>query len=229
MSGLIRFSSKLREIYWKTAPSRIFCFTSLNRNVGQVAKSTGKLHWEVNTNITKDVVLYNHDNARFHRVLNIFAVAQFFFWMYTAQFAATTLRDIPVNKDSLTSDDLPWYRKINLGENKFRNGITILCVTVGSMILGGSWMYALKTVQTIVLRKGGKHVTFITHGPFNKLRYLHLPVDHVSAAQSRAGAAVNLPLKVKGYSWGYFLIDMRGQFHNPVLFDATVGLKRILH
>jgi len=127
-------------------------------------------------------VLYNHDNARFHRVLNIFAVAQFFFWMYTAQFAATTLRDIPVNKDSLTSDDLPWYRKINLGENKFRNGITILCVTVGSMILGGSWMYALKTVQTIVLRKGGKHVTFITHGPFNKLRYLHLPVDHVSIA-----------------------------------------------
>ena len=56
MSGLIRFSSKLREIYWKTAPSRIFCFTCLNRNVGQVAKSTGKLHWEVNTNITKDVV-----------------------------------------------------------------------------------------------------------------------------------------------------------------------------
>ena len=43
-------------------------------------------------------------------------------------------------------------------------------------------MYALKTVQTIVLRKGGKHVTFITHGPFNKLRYLHLPVDHVSIA-----------------------------------------------
>lgn len=89
-------------------------------------------------------VLYNHDNARFHRVLNIFAVAQFFFWMYTAQFAATTLRDIPVNKDSLTSDDLPWYRKINLGENKFRNGITILCVTVG-------W-YSDSFLKIIILR-----------------------------------------------------------------------------
>lgn len=49
----------------------------------------------------------------------------------------------------------------------------------------------------------------------------------MSAAQSRSRATVSLPLKVKG-STGYFVIDMKGEFKNIPLFDATVGLKRIL-
>ena len=49
----------------------------------------------------------------------------------------------------------------------------------------------------------------------------------MSAAQSRSRATVSLPLKVKG-STGYFMIDMKGEFKNIPLFDATVGLKRIL-
>nr|CAG4650651.1 EOG090X0JX7 [Sida crystallina] len=193
--------------------------------VAQVNKS--KVYWEIDTKVTKDVVLFNHDNTKFHRTLNIFAVAQFFFWTYSAQFAYTTLRDVPVANNVANSEDLSWYRKMNLGENKFRNGITILCISVGSLILGCSWLYALKSVQTVVLRKGGQMVTFITHGPFNKLRYLDAPLNQVSAAQSRSGAAVNLPVKVKGHM-GFLLIDMRGQFHNTVLFDATVGLKRMM-
>lgn len=49
----------------------------------------------------------------------------------------------------------------------------------------------------------------------------------MSAAQSRSRATVSLPLKVKG-NMGYFVIDMKGEFKNIPLFDATVGLKRIL-
>ena len=40
-------------------------------------------------------------------------------------------------------------------------------------------MYALKAVQTVVLRKGGKDVTFVTHSPFNKIRYLDVPLSKV--------------------------------------------------
>ncbi len=40
-------------------------------------------------------------------------------------------------------------------------------------------MYALKAVQTVVLRKGGKDVTFVTHSPFNKTRYLDVPLAKV--------------------------------------------------
>lgn len=41
-------------------------------------------------------------------------------------------------------------------------------------------MYALKSVKHIVLRKGGQQVTFITHAPFNKIRYIDAPLKNVS-------------------------------------------------
>jgi len=41
-------------------------------------------------------------------------------------------------------------------------------------------MYSLKAVKNVVLRKGGRDVTFITHAPFNKIRYLNAPLKNVS-------------------------------------------------
>ncbi|XP_057365829.1 transmembrane protein 223-like isoform X2 [Daphnia carinata] len=134
--------------------------------------------------------------------------------------------NVPVPKQDSNSN-LPWYRSINLGEEKYRRGITGVCLALGVLILGGSWMFSLKSIKNIVLRKGGKDITIITYAPFNKIRYVETPLRNVSATQSRSRAPVSLPVKVKGYM-GYFVIDMKGEFKNPTLFDATVGLKRIL-
>ena len=49
----------------------------------------------------------------------------------------------------------------------------------------------------------------------------------MSAVQLRSKASNQLPIKVKGYKI-YFLIDLKGELKNPPLFDASVGLKRIL-
>nr|CAG4649855.1 EOG090X0JX7 [Scapholeberis mucronata] len=185
-----------------------------------------KHSWEVDTNVTKDVILYSHNNERFHRYLNLFALTQLGFWLYLAEFSLSTLRDVPVKKGD-TETSLPWYRSINLGENKYRRGITTMCVAVGLLILTGSWMFSLKSIKHIVLRKGGRDVTFITYAPFNKSRYLDAPLKNVSATQSRSRALVQLPIKVKGYM-GYFVIDKKGEFKNAPLFDATVGLRRML-
>jgi hypothetical protein len=38
------------------------------------------------------------------------------------------MRDAPAPKDR---DDLPWWRKINLGENKYRNSLTVLSFLIG--------------------------------------------------------------------------------------------------
>jgi hypothetical protein len=83
---------------------------------------------EVNTNVAKDVILYRYDNPKFFRIVNIFALCQFGFWTYLSHFAFTSMRDAPVPKDR---DDLPWWRKINLGENKYRNGLTVLSFLIG--------------------------------------------------------------------------------------------------
>nr|CAG4651502.1 EOG090X0JX7 [Simocephalus serrulatus] len=228
MSGLLKLSSSVCRNWSlsRTYSNQLLKENSTVKKFLNTTRFSTKHSWEVDTNVTKDVVLYIHNNPRFHRYLNLFAITQFGFWLYLAEFSLSTLRDIPVQKTE-SDTNLPWYRSINLGENKYRRGITTMCVAVGVLILGGSWMFSLKAVKNIVLRKGGKDVTFITYAPFNKIRYLDTPLKNVSATQSRSRAPVQLPVKVKGYM-GYFMIDMKGEFRNPSLFDATVGMRRML-
>ena len=130
-----------------------------------------KLPWEIDTNVVKDVVLYNHENRRFHRLLNFFGLAQFTFWICLAEFSMSTLKDLPVKKEELEkAQDVAWFRKINLGDSKFRNSVSVLCFAVGEssqldtpslsselfpidivgcLFLGGSWFYSLKSVKAV--------------------------------------------------------------------------------
>lgn len=54
---------------------------------------------------------------------------------------------------------------------------------------------------------------------------MNVPVNCISAQESRQNAKVTLPLKLKGARM-YYMLDMRGEFLNTQLFDHTVGLKR---
>lgn len=86
-------------------------------------------------------------------------------------------------------------------------------------------MFTLRSVRFLILRKGGKDISFVTYGPFNKNRIMTVPLKCVSAQESREIAKTQLPLKVKNRSL-FYILDMRGEFKNPKLFDYTAGLKR---
>lgn len=88
-------------------------------------------------------------------------------------------------------------------------------------------MYTLRSVRFLILRKGGQSVSFVTYGPFNRNRIMTVPLKYISAEESRAMARVQLPIKVKNKSL-FYVLDMRGEFRNPQLFDYTAGLKRRL-
>lgn len=94
---------------------------------GSVATRT--VH-DVNTNVVKDVILFKYENPKFYRYMNIFAIVQYMFWTYLGIFAFQSLRDAPVDKSTIT-EDTPWFRKINLGENKYRNTLGIVALVVG--------------------------------------------------------------------------------------------------
>lgn len=85
---------------------------------------------DVNTNVIKDVVLFKYENPKFFMYMNIFAVVQYAFWSYLGVFAFTTLRDAPVDKSTI-DENTPWFRKINLGENKYRNTLGAVSLLVG--------------------------------------------------------------------------------------------------
>lgn len=84
---------------------------------------------DVNTNVVKDVILYKFSNERFFKAMNFFAICQFGFWVYLSSFAYTNLRDAPVDK----TKENKWYEKVNLGESKYRYGLTISSFIVGKI------------------------------------------------------------------------------------------------
>lgn len=98
-------------------------------------------------------------------------------------------------------------------------------IILGYGILVAGWMYTLRSVRMLVLRKGGEVVSFVTYTPFMKNRIMDVPLKYVSAMETRHVARVQLPIKVKNKSL-YYLMDMKGEFKNSHLFDNTVGLKR---
>lgn len=130
LNDLQRSSTKLLNctsaVHTYITNANRICVIRLRPAFPKVSVSTSA--HEVNTNVAKDVILYRYDNPKFFRIVNIFALCQFGFWTYLSHFAFTSMRDAPVPKDR---DDLPWWRKINLGENKYRNGLTVLSFLIG--------------------------------------------------------------------------------------------------
>ncbi|XP_013188609.1 transmembrane protein 223 [Amyelois transitella] len=185
--------------------------------------TTRTIH-DVNTNVAKDVILFKYENPKFFMYMNLFAVVQYMFWSYLGLYAFSTLRDAPVDQ-SKVDESTPWFRKINLGENKYKNGLATLAVVIGTGSLAMIWMYTLKSVRYLILNKGGQHLTFVTYSPFGKNRLMKVPLNYVCCKENRANARVQLPLKVKN-QWMHYMLDMRGEFKNPLLFDSTAGLAR---
>lgn len=83
------------------------------------------------SNLAKDVIVFKYDNPKYFKMMNIFAVAQFFFWLICSEFTLSNLRNTPVNEGDPNFDDLPFYLKVNLGENKYKYGIALASFSFG--------------------------------------------------------------------------------------------------
>lgn len=83
------------------------------------------------TELGRDVVLYKYENPRFFKLLNLFAISQFAFWAIIS-FNSTSLTNAPVKKtEKDEKEDVPFWRRINLGTDAFR-----LSMIFGSAFVG---------------------------------------------------------------------------------------------
>lgn len=90
----------------------------------------------INTsNLAKDVIVFKYNNPRHFKLMNIFGIAQFFFWLICAESMVANLKNVPVNQDEVNLKDLPFYLKVNLGENKWKYGLSCLCFFFGKNYL----------------------------------------------------------------------------------------------
>lgn len=83
------------------------------------------------SNLAKDVIVFKYDNPRYFKMMNIFGIAQFFFWLICSEFTLSNLRYAPVNEDAPNFNDFPLYLRVNLGENKYKYGLAIGCFSFG--------------------------------------------------------------------------------------------------
>lgn len=90
--------------------------------------------YNINTNVAKDVILYKYDNTKFFKYMNYFAVGQYIMWAYLGSFAFSTLRDAPVDQSKITKDT-PWFKRVNLGEKKYRIAIGSAAVIIGEDVI----------------------------------------------------------------------------------------------
>lgn len=86
-------------------------------------------------------------------------------------------------------------------------------------------MFTLKSVRYLVLHKGGNHVSLITYTPLGKNRTVTVKLENVCCKESRSNTRSQLPLKIKNH-YLHYIMDMKGEFKNPTLFDYTAGLRR---
>lgn len=126
---LNQYTANLRNFTIRCSQSPVFN----SKADAALIKNRSTRPFDTNTNVVKDVILFKYENPKFFKYMNIFGISQLLFWTYLAHFAFTTLKDAPVNTSSNTEP--AWYEKINLGENKYRNTITILSFLIGKPVL----------------------------------------------------------------------------------------------
>lgn len=94
-------------------------------------RSNNKADFDVNTSVQKDVVVFKLvKGSKEHKVLIAFSVFQFVFWTYLANFAYTNLKDVPVTN---LDKNLPFWRRINFGEKKYKYGFTAFSSILGNI------------------------------------------------------------------------------------------------
>ncbi|CRK89030.1 CLUMA_CG002497, isoform A [Clunio marinus] len=205
--NLLKFTNKSKEV-------NVRQFNSVQNASNSSSQSSAK-----------DIVLFRYENLKVFRLINLFGTSQLFFWVYMGTWAFYDLRNVKVSEDQMNDEDLAWWRKINLGEEKYRYSIAFFCFAVGYLFIFSSWMYTLRSVRYLIARKNGKDISIVCYTPLGRNRIMDVPIKCISAQESRQTTKGYLPLKVKNRMF-YYILDMKGEFKNTKLFDSTAGLSR---
>lgn len=81
--------------------------------------------------LTKDVIVYRYENPRYFKFLNLCSLVQFFTFSILAEFNFRELRDVPVDEKAEGFDELPIYKRKNLGTPTFRTVMAVLLFGIG--------------------------------------------------------------------------------------------------
>lgn len=87
------------------------------------------------SHFSKDIIVYKNDNPKYYRMINIFTISQFLFWGYMGHWSFTSLRNTKIDETVEKDENVSWFRKVNLGEDKYKYGMAATCFVIGECIV----------------------------------------------------------------------------------------------
>lgn len=184
------------------------------------------LHFEVDTNVAKDTLIFSYENDQLFRMANLFGLAQWLFWFNLAfnisPAPGMTLEEIESKRNLNTLT-----RTILKAQIQNQGAIATGCFIMGTAITSLCFLYPLRTVRSLHLLKGGRNVSMETYSFFGNTRKFTVPLSHVGCLHLREQTKSQLSLKLKN-TYLFYLVNCKGTFHEPKLWDYAIGVKRSL-
>lgn len=162
--------------------------------------------FNINTNVPKDVILYKSSSDRTFKMISIFSIVQFGFWLTVADAYNVLLKQKP--KENEESQMISWLDKLKTKGKIVTIGIPVACLCMGKkyywfsvvyklfvvcdyniiiiifitgiMLVGICSVYTVKSVKMLVLCKGGDKLSITSFGFFNRNITTIIPLEKVS-------------------------------------------------
>ncbi|GBN10964.1 Transmembrane protein 223 [Araneus ventricosus] len=211
---------------WPTIKRVVLCKSSVCFQYKPLSKivSSNYFPTEKITSLKKDTLLYSLEKTKLIRYLTIYGIAQFGICTVLGLNIFMSLKDTKPSRDTGTQSNEKSWRDVNLGASKHRIIASLACFSLGFLTAFICYSLPSRIVKTVTLCKGGNVASFVTYGPFGKTIQLKVPLQQMSCMMTREQAKSYLPIKIKN-RWFYYLLDCKGEFHQPALFDVTVGAR----
>lgn len=180
-------------------------------------------------------MVFRNENLGQLRVFQFMGGVNLIFWVYLGGYYLRKLMIAGVEEKEMLEKDPDhktdsFWRWLSLIEQNHHKKLLAAFIIIGYGTAFMVGLYSVRSVHTIIIRKGGKEVSILTSRmiSISKLRELRVPLKEVSCKISRDQGKNYVTLKVKGHPF-YFMLDTeKGTIFNPYLFDRTVGLCRNL-
>ncbi|EEB14319.1 conserved hypothetical protein [Pediculus humanus corporis] len=169
--------------------------------------------------LEKDVLLYKYEKPKFFLLINALSVVQGVFWSYLGYFLLKQMSNPEVYSKS------PFWNWLYTKQMKYKDVMGYCAILFGVLMVFITLFYTHRSINYLTLNKGGKYLTIETYkvpGLENKFK---VPLNQVSANYTRQDSKGYITLQIKN-KWFYYIIDKRGEFNNPALFDCTAGIQR---
>lgn len=188
-------------------------FLKPKRLPGNLLVRQQQMQLDVNMNVNNNVLLYKYENYRYFLYMRMFAIGQLFGWLILALYTYS-----PTFLEIFNTDvKLKHY----IRDNNFRLITFVFAIFAGPIMYGYIHALCARSVKYMILHKGGKKISIFTHHLWRNV-CLNIPVEMAKAASHRTDLGLYVPMKLKNKHF-YYILDKKGKFLNPELFDHIMG------